>query len=146
MVGHFVSQSFDFTKWPTMFFCVVKGKPCNFQVILASSSSLHFCFKPFSKTNSSDPRQRVPLMVWSYLFFWMKQTAIYIITWRENRPSQPYMKPSLKATGYNAKILMNLITKKKPLLHKRDWSIQLTSWLKHTVGVMTSALRYKPTC
>ena len=68
--------------WPTLFVRKVKRKPCNFEANLCrslystctyvllqhlSNLTMHFIingYKRFSKTNSTDPRQRVPLFIW----------------------------------------------------------------------------------
>ena len=67
------SQKFDSHKWPTVFVDEVKGKPpissdtCMDHYILLLkylSNHMHFIangYKRFSETNSTDPRQRVPL-------------------------------------------------------------------------------------
>ena len=64
----------DSTKWSTVFLWAVKGTPCNFKACLFGSlystfklsiyNHLHFItngLKHFSKTNSTDPRQHIPL-------------------------------------------------------------------------------------
>ena len=67
------SQKFDSHKWPTVLVDEVKGKPCNFEACLCGSLYSTFTsfypyafykkngYKRFSKTNSADLRQRVPL-------------------------------------------------------------------------------------
>ena len=67
------SQKFDSHKWPTVLVDEVKGKPWIFEACLCGSlilllqhlsTHMHFvtnAYKRFSKTNSTDPRQRVPL-------------------------------------------------------------------------------------
>ena len=68
-------KNVDSTKWPTVFLRDVKGNPCNFEACLVwikifnlfkinnyLSNYLYFITngsKRFSKTNSTDPRQRV---------------------------------------------------------------------------------------
>ena len=68
------TQKFHSHKWPTVLVDEVKGKPCNFEVCLCGSlySTFTTSFYPyafynkwlqhFSKTNSTDLRQRVPLI------------------------------------------------------------------------------------
>ena len=79
------SQKFDSHKWPTVLVDEVKGKPCNFEACLCgslystftTSFYLHFItdgYKRFSKTNSTDPRQRVPLIT---LFSKSASTKMY---------------------------------------------------------------------
>ena len=70
----YVSQNFDSHKWLTVVVDEVKGKPCNFEACLCGSlystlqhlfTHVHFItngYTRFSKTNSTDPRQRVPLI------------------------------------------------------------------------------------
>ena len=67
------SQIFDFHKWPTMLVHKVKGKSRNFEANLCGSLYTTFktsfqsyafitnSYKRFLETNSSDPRQQVPL-------------------------------------------------------------------------------------
>ena len=73
------SQKFDSRKWPTVFVDEVKEKEnhtilsntCVAHYILLLkylSNRVHFVttgYKRFSKTNSTDPRQRVPLNYFS---------------------------------------------------------------------------------
>ena len=65
----YVSKKFDSHKWTTVLVDEVKGKPCNCQGMFVWIIVFYFyniflpgC-KSFSKTNSTDPRQRVPLSV-----------------------------------------------------------------------------------
>ena len=68
------SQKFDSRKWPSMLVDEFKGKPYNFKACLCGSlySTFTTSFHPyafitngykfFSKTNLTDPRQRVSLI------------------------------------------------------------------------------------
>ena len=66
------SQKVESHKRPTVLVYEVKGKLCNFEACLCVYSTFTVSFYPyafykkngykrFSKTNSTDPRQRVPL-------------------------------------------------------------------------------------
>ena len=87
------SQKFDSHKWSTVLVDEVKGKPCNLEACL--SGSLYSTFTSsfysymyafynnlmvtnFSKTNSTDPRQCVPLKVcWNTKNnFWSSEALI----------------------------------------------------------------------
>ena len=66
------SQFFDFHKWPTVLVRKVKVKPRNIEANVCGSlilllkhlsNHMHFItngYQRFLKTNSTDPRQRVP--------------------------------------------------------------------------------------
>ena len=66
------SQKFDSHKlWPTVLVDEVKGKPCRVIFVwIIVTTSFYPCafitngYKRFSKTNSTDPSQRVPLSTW----------------------------------------------------------------------------------
>ena len=83
------SQKFDSHKWPTVLVDEVKGKPRNFEACLCRSLYSTFttsfypyalcikkCFKRFSKTNSTDPRQRVPFNEQCLVFFFLLQMLV----------------------------------------------------------------------
>ena len=96
------SQKFDSHKWPTVFVDEVKGKPrsvtcVDHYILLLNylSNRMHFItngYKRFSKTNSTDSRQRVPLMAFLAIYlknklpFAMKFShvsfIVYIYTYR----------------------------------------------------------------
>ena len=107
-------KSYDSHKWPTVLVDEVKGKPRIFEACFCGSLYSTFTtpfypyakkkngYKRLSKTNSTDPRQRVPLTSLSY---------------------KKYQEPFTSSTkGFQASSLTNGISLGFPagLIHNRD--------------------------